>query len=218
MLSKNSAGSIVIEASLILPIFLSFVLVLNSFIQISIAQVALQTAVSETTKQIATHMYPVSLLYREAERKVKSSHTGMIIQQVIDQIIQTRSKAEGTEDFVAQYASFIPEPIVVLLEWEKKERELLEESGQDTSQKVLDQTFNPLINKAFTALVLQFADPKVIDYGHLKVIEVKLPNLAAESEAFIAIEAQYEISIPIPFFQQTITLRKRAVERVWKGS
>jgi len=218
MLSKNSAGSIVIEASLILPIFLSFVLVLNSFIQISIAQVALQTAVSETAKQIATHMYPVSLLYREAERKVTSSHTGVIIQQVIDRIIQTRSKAEGTEDFVAQYASFIPEPIVVLLEWEKKKRELLEATGKDTSQKVLDQTFNPLINKAFTALVLQFADPKVIDYSHLKVIEVKLPNLAAESEAFIAIEAQYEISIPIPFFQQTITLRKRAVERVWKGS
>lgn len=201
-----------------MPIFLSFVLVLNSFIQMTMAQIALQTAVSETAKQIATHMYPVNLLYKEAESRAVSSQTGVIIQNVIEQIVQIRSKAEGTEDFVAQYASFIPESIVLLLGWEKKKRELLEASGQASTQKVLDQTFNPWVNKAFTSLVLQFADPQVIHPSQLKVIEVQLPNLAAKTDAFIAIEAQYEISIPIPFFQRTFALRKRAVERVWVGS
>jgi hypothetical protein len=203
---------------LILPIFLSFVLVLNSFIQLAVAQIALQTAVSETTKQIATHMYPVKLLYTKAESKALNSHTGAVIQQVIDQIAQSRSKVTDTEDYVAQYASYIPEPIVLLLEWEKKKRELLEAGGQDSTERVLEQSFNPLINKAFTTLVLQYADPKVIRPNHLKVIDVQLPNLAASTEAFIAIEAQYEISIPIPFFQRTLALRKRAMERVWIGS
>ncbi|MEX2461365.1 MAG: hypothetical protein WD469_08725 [Paenibacillaceae bacterium] len=201
-----------------MPIFLSFVLVLNSFIQLTVAQIALQTAVSETTKQIATHMYPVHLLYTEAESKIASSHTGAVIQNVIDQIVQTRSKVTDSEDFVAKYTSYIPEPIVVLLEWEKKKRELLEAKGQDSAQQVLDQTFIPLINKAFTALVLQFADSKVIHSDQLRVVDVKLPNLALSSEAFIAIEAQYDISIPLPFFHRTLALRKRAVERVWVGS
>jgi hypothetical protein len=201
-----------------MPIFLSFVLVLNSFIQITIAQIALQTAVSETTKQIATHMYPVNLLYKEAESKAANSQAGGLIQNVIEKIAQIRSEAAGTEDFIAQYASFIPEPIVLLLEWEKKKRELLESNGQDSAQNVLDQTFNPLVNKAFTSLVLQFADKEIIRPSHLKVIEVELPNLASETAEFIAIEAEYKVTIPIPFFQRTFVLRKRAVERIWVGS
>jgi hypothetical protein len=212
------SGSIVVEASLILPIFLSFILVLNSFIQITIAQIALQTAVSETTKQIATHMYPVKLLYMEAESKITGNHTGLIIQQVLEKIVETRSKLTDSEELVEQYASYIPEPIVTILKLEKKHRELLESNGQDMSQQLLDQTFNPLVNQAFTKLVLQFADHNVIQPNHLNVVDIQLPNLASPSEAFIAIEAQYDIQLMIPFFHRTLALRKRAMERLWIGS
>jgi hypothetical protein len=203
---------------LILPVFLSFVLVLNSFIQITIAQIALQTAVSETSKQIATHMYPVKLLYMEAESKITGSHTGLIIQQVLEKIREARSKVTDSEELVEQYASYIPQPIVTFLELEKKHRELLEANGQHMSKQILDHSFNPLVNQAFTSLVLQFADHKVIQPNHLKVVDVQLPNLASPSEAFIAIEAQYDIQLMIPFFHRTIALRKRAVERLWIGS
>jgi hypothetical protein len=200
-----------------LPIFISFVLVLNSFIQISTAQIALQTAVSETTKQLAAHMYPVNLLYKKAEGQIVGSHTEAIIQRVLDQIEQARNKVSNSEDFVEKYASYIPEPIVVLLEWEKKKRELLEANGQDKSQELLDQAFNPMANKAFTDLVLKFADPVILHPDHLKVIDVQLPNLAL-SDALIAIEAEYDIQLPIPFFHRTMALRKRAVEKAWIGS
>jgi hypothetical protein len=182
------------------------------------AQIALQTAVSETTKQIATHMYPVKLLYMEAESKIAGSHTGDIIQRVLEQIIETRSKVTDSEDLVEQYASYIPEPIVLFLEWEKKHRELLEANGQDMSQQLLDHTFNPLVNQAFTKLVLTFTDNQVIQPNHLKVVEVQLPNITLPSEALIAIEAQYDIQLAIPFFNRTLALRKRAVERLWIGS
>jgi hypothetical protein len=201
-----------------MPFFLSFVLVLNCFIQITMTQIALQTAVSETTKQIAAHMYPVKLLYTEAESQVTDSKTGLAIQRVLDQIEQIRSKVSRSVDFVEQYSSYIPEPIIVLLEWEKKKRELLEAKGQNTSQQILDQTFNPLINKAFTKVVLQFTDTQMINSKHLNVVDVQLPNLDSSSEALIAIEAQYDLKLPIPFFHRTLFLRKRSVERVWIGS
>jgi hypothetical protein len=163
-------------------------------------------------------MYPVKLLYMEAESKITGSHTGAIIQQVLEQIVEARSKVTDSEELVEQYASYIPEPIVLLLEWEKKRRDLLEANGQEMSEQLLDQTFNPLVNQAFTKLVLTFADNQVIQPDHLKVVYVQFPNLALPSEAYIAIEAQYDIQLAIPFFHRTLALRKRAVERLWIGS
>jgi hypothetical protein len=204
----------VIEASLILPFFISFVLVLNSFIQISIAQFALQTAVSETNKQLASHMYPVKLLYIEAKTQVESSKAGVVIQRVLDQVEQARSKITDSEDLVERYASYIPEPIVVWMECEKRKREFLEENGQETAMKLL----KPILNQAFTKLVLQFTDTALLRPDQLHVVDVDLPDLDSSSDGFIAIEAQYDLNLPIPFFHRTLSLRKRAVERIWVGS
>jgi hypothetical protein len=190
------------------------VLVLNSFIQISLAQFALQTAVSETNKQLAGHMYPVKLLYMEAKNQVDSSKAGVLIQRVLDQIEQARSKVTNSEDFVERYASYIPEPIVVWLECEKKKRELLEQNGQETAMKLL----KPILNQAFTKLVLQFSDTGLLRPEQLHVVDVDLPNLESSTDAFIAIEAQYDQRLSIPFFHRTLSLRKRAVERIWVGS
>jgi hypothetical protein len=199
---------------LILPFFISFVLVLNSFIQISLAQFALQTAVSETNKQLASHMYPVKLMYMEAKNEFESSKAGVVIQRVLDQVEQARSKITNSEDLVTRYASYIPQPIVVWMECEKKKRELLEENGQAAALKLM----KPIVNQAFTKLVLQFTDTAFLRSDQLHVVDVDLPDLEASSAAFIAIEAQYDLRLPIPFFHHTLSLRKRAVERIWVGS
>jgi hypothetical protein len=208
----------VIEASIILPLFICFVMVLNNFIQITIIQTAMQTAVSETNKQIATHMYPVKLFYAEAKERAVNSKTGVIIQQVLDQIAKTRSKVTDSEDLAAQYTSYIPEPIVLLLEWEQKKREFFEAQGQSKAQQTVDQLFTPLLNKAFTQLLLQFADTKILHASHLNVVEVKLPDLEGNGDKFISIEAQYDYHMPVPFLHKTIALRQRASERIWVGN
>jgi hypothetical protein len=212
----NQSGSIVVEASIILPLFICFVMILNCFIQVTIVQTALQTAVSETNKQIATHMYPVQLLYAEAKEKAVNSRSGVMIQQVLDQIAQARSKVTDSEDFVGLYASYIPEPIVQLLEWEKKKRELYENQGHNLAQQTVD-IFTPLLNKAFTKLVLQFADTGILHAARLNVVEVKLPDLEGNGDKLVSIEAQYDYQLPLPFFHKTISLRKRASERIWVG-
>jgi hypothetical protein len=199
---------------LILPFFISFVLVLSSFIQISLAQFALQTAVSETNKQLASHMYPVKLLYMEAKTQLETSKTGIVIQRVLDQVVQARSKVINSEDFVERYASYIPEPIVVWMECEKKKRQFLEENGQEAAMKL----WKSVLNQAFTKLVLKFTDTALLRPDQLHVVDVNLPDLESSTDAFIAIEAQYDHRLSIPFFHRTLSLRKRAVERIWVGS
>ncbi|MCD1260383.1 pilus assembly protein [Paenibacillus athensensis] len=51
----NENGSITLEAALVLPLFLAFVLCLMTIIKLTIVQMSLQNATSEMTKQVATH-------------------------------------------------------------------------------------------------------------------------------------------------------------------
>lgn len=64
---KEREGSITLEATIILPFFLVFVLALITIIHIIMTELALQSAVHETVKQMAAHMYPVYLLHAYAD-------------------------------------------------------------------------------------------------------------------------------------------------------
>ncbi|NBI27864.1 TadE/TadG family type IV pilus assembly protein [Chengkuizengella marina] len=59
---RNNQGSLVLEASIVLPIFISAFLALVSFLQIALAEMALHQAVNEATKITATHVYPIYIL------------------------------------------------------------------------------------------------------------------------------------------------------------
>ncbi|NDI35577.1 TadE/TadG family type IV pilus assembly protein [Chengkuizengella sediminis] len=59
---KNKRGSLVLEASIVLPIFISAFLALISFLQIALAEMALHQAVNEATKLTVTHVYPIYVL------------------------------------------------------------------------------------------------------------------------------------------------------------
>ncbi len=54
-------GSMVVEASLVMPMFIFFVLFLIYIVQMTLVSTALQSTVSDTVKMVSTHMYPVAL-------------------------------------------------------------------------------------------------------------------------------------------------------------
>lgn len=54
-------GSMVVEAAMVLPFFLLFVLFLISIVQMTLYSTALQSTASDTVKSISTHMYPAAL-------------------------------------------------------------------------------------------------------------------------------------------------------------
>lgn len=51
-----------LEAALILPLFMLFIIFLAMMIKIAIAEIALKQSVSRTTEYIATHLYPVQIV------------------------------------------------------------------------------------------------------------------------------------------------------------
>lgn len=77
-LIKNEHASLTLEAAMVMPFFLLFIVFLATMIRIGIAEIALNHAASQTTEVIATHVYPAALL----DKKVKST---------IDTYIQDKS-------------------------------------------------------------------------------------------------------------------------------
>ncbi|MBC8081222.1 MAG: hypothetical protein H7X86_12825 [Gorillibacterium sp.] len=207
-----------LEASIALPFFILLVLAMNCFIRLSVVESKLQSATSETVKEISTHFGPIDLLYREAHKVVVTSKPGVIVGQVINKIEGAREQVLGVEDAAIQMEALIPEPIVHLLKWEKTRREQLELSGNQFAQDAIQECVDPLLNQAFKPIILHFSDDRVIHKENLTVVKVTMPDLNAYKHVDFGIEVEYKYQLPIPFVNKTITLRKRAMERVWIGS
>jgi hypothetical protein len=219
-LIHKEEGGIVLEAALVLPLFLSFVLLLVGFIQVSLAEMALQSAVSDTTKVIAANMYPLDLLYQEARSKWEQSSAKGLIDQTLGRIDTAKQKVVQAEEFVDEYERWIPEPVVKLMGWEKNQREELEalsQAGTEEAKQQIKAFYQPKLNSALTPMVVSYANKTRLKPERLKVTKVIFPDLNNKEEAFIGIEAQYEVPLAIPFFKKKIVIRKHAYEHAWVG-
>lgn len=63
---RKEDGSLTLEAALVMPVFLLFTVFLATMIRISVADMALKQAVSETAEVVATHAYPAALAQEAA--------------------------------------------------------------------------------------------------------------------------------------------------------
>lgn len=67
---KDDDGSLTLEAAMVMPIFLLFVVFLATIIRISVADLALRNAVNNTAEILATHAYPAYLAEKAAKSKI----------------------------------------------------------------------------------------------------------------------------------------------------
>lgn len=181
---------------------------------------ALQSAVSETTKVVAAHMYPVDLMYQQAKGKWDQSSMKGKMEQVLDQIDSVKQKAVNTEEFIDEYERWIPDPVVKLMEWERMHRQELEDmthAQTDEAKQKIKDTYKPLLNEAVTPIVALYANKSRLKTDRLKVTDVILLDLNGKKDVFIGIEAQYEVPLIIPFFHKVMVVRKKAMERAWIG-
>lgn len=211
-------GGIVLEASLILPFFLAFVIGLVICIQIAVLEMALQAGVSEATKSIAGQLYPVRLLVQEAKSRYDQSQAAQMMNSAIDRVQMARDQVKNTESLADEYAAYIPDSLLELVKWEKEKRELGEGKAQEELDELYEAQVKPRILAAFTPIVYAFSDKTIIDKEKFKVISVILPSMESGGNALIAIEAQITYKLPIPFMSHTIILKKKAAERAWVGA
>ncbi|GFZ88099.1 hypothetical protein GCM10008018_37770 [Paenibacillus marchantiophytorum] len=214
---KEQRGSIVLEASLVLPFFLAFVVGMVICIQIALLELALQTGVAEATKTFAGQLYPLRLLMLEAKTKYDQSSSGEMLNSAIERVKSARSQVMNTEDLAEEYAAYIPDSLMELVRWEKEKREFGEsKAGAELSDLYENQILERMY-AAFTPIVYAFCDRRTIRKDSFKVSSMTLPSMESGGDAFIGIEAQITYKLPLPFMSHTITLRKKAYERAWVG-
>lgn len=186
-------GSIVVEAAIIMPMLLVFIVTMIAFVQIAIKEMALQSAVSETTKYVAAHMYPLYLL--------SQSEIGQDLQALNARISEGKEQWAAWDAVAQDYAAIIPDPLLALI------------SGHTVLDEIYESTSN-----AIALLVLQyFVDERMLKVEQLSVIASELPNFQS-AHPYFGMEVRYTYKLLIPFFQREIMLHKSAYERVWVGN
>lgn len=192
-LIRKDDGSITLEAAMILPFFMLFIVFLATLIRISVADMALYKAAAETNEIVVAHAYPA-------------------------EVIRT-----GVEDFAKnKVQSVLPGDLEVdhLTEWGNQ---ALEFFGVDAGASIAnyletlaeESILQPILQDKFE----QAAGDTFFNSDNLEVTNVILPSLAGGSGGdYFRIEVTYEIPISIPFVNRSIILSKTASERLWTGS
>jgi hypothetical protein len=216
-MNKGCEGGIVLEASLTLPFYALLLLGAISLIQTAAADLALRSAVSETAKTIAAYMYPVGLLYAEGKAQAESSRPAQAWGRIKARAEAAQNQVERTEQFVDDYAAYLPEPLVHFAEGEQEWRESLEAAAGERVDEAKQQAAEAVARTVFTPIVKRFADLKLLDEKRLHVIHVDWPVPDDPDRAWIGIEATYEMKLALPIFGKTVVLKKKALERCWIG-
>lgn len=206
------------EAAIAMPFFLAFVLALICVVKLTVTDMALSHAVSETVKQMAASAYPVELLANEAQRVYQESGVGGKVNEWLGHIQAARDKVMQGEQWVQDYRAFIPDILVSLVEWEQKLREQMELAAAGEVELFVRQHIDPVVRSAFKEAVYHYADEQVLRKERLTVTEVELPQFWGSEQREIGIVAEYSFRLPIPFINKTVTLRKKAYERIWVGA
>lgn len=197
----------VLEAALILPVFISFILAMIAFIQAAIVSIALQDGVNHTVQEAASHVYPAKIIYQ----KFKSTATGEAIDRYIEKIKTAQDASRQLNAAAPLHKSYIPDSVYTLIEWEQRQQTAASGKLPAPLQQEEDLVFTQLLQKqmgggAFTG-----------SRNQPQVVEVLLPDLLTGSQPYFRLTAEYRFTLPVPFFNYQIVIRKTAAERCWLG-
>ncbi|WP_239614773.1 TadE/TadG family type IV pilus assembly protein [Cohnella mopanensis] len=189
--SDNCHGGVTVETALVMPVFMMFVLFLIFMVQTAVISMALHGALSQTTRQAASAWYPISL----GIDQVRGS-------EINQQIEQWNDKWLGVRETLSEYGQYLPSP---MKEWAEQAA-----SGSFS----LEQHAARL---AFSQLVKQFLDERILDDSRLTIRSIGLPELDDRSKAYLTVEAEYVLPVQVPFLGRRLRVRESARERVWIG-
>ncbi|WP_379132860.1 TadE/TadG family type IV pilus assembly protein [Paenibacillus sp. sgz500958] len=217
----NSEGSMTVEAAMVLPLFLLFVLFLISIVQMTLYSTALQATVSDTVKVVSSHMYPAALAVQKWNGTSEQGQAGGGTES--SNTAASTGEAEGQDssltwgvprlsltDWSESYVSSLPEP---LDEWVKaalsKGEGPLQELQAEASESVLDLAVKPMLKP--------YLSSDFLNYEHIHVSNIIVPDLKSGGRPYFGLEVSYELPMKIPFLNKGLVLESKAIERVWIG-
>lgn len=185
---KRDRGSITLEASLALPFFVAFVIVLIVMVKMAMFQMALQSAVNESVKQIATHAYPAYVL----KPGVQQSEAWQKVQKPIDEVNAAWNNVKQYEDDINELG------IDVHI---TKDVEEYVQNMVGIAQTVVA-----------TPIVRLYADTGVFTPEEINKITVSKVTFYDD---YLGMQVEYPYQFSVPFFSDTIVLRAQAMEKLW---
>lgn len=219
---RRDEGSMVVEAAMVLPVFLLFVLFLIYIIQMTLYSTALQSTASDTVKMISTHVYPATLAAQKwadaADAGANPAGNGGS-----DSNGSVGAAAGGhasgkwsiprlsLEEWSGSYAEAMPPPIDDWVRAAVQRAEgPLQELQAEASQAVLDLALKPLMKPYLAA--------DWLDYERIHVSNVTIPELKEGTRPYFGLVVSYELPMKVPFLNKAIVLEASSVERVWIGN
>ncbi|MCM3749683.1 hypothetical protein M3223_20225 [Paenibacillus pasadenensis] len=190
---RSEQGSILLEAALVLPIFLLLLVFLSAFIQLATTETALQRTVDNTAKQIAAHIRPAQLLRQELDARLNAAQAA------------SQLPLPAWSEAAAQAAGHLPMPA----------GQLTEAVLNGNWQPAVDWAASEAARPALEPLLRESAENTLLNKERLSLSRVQLPDLTTGENAFLLLEAEYEFPIRVPFTGEKIILRRTAMERVW---
>lgn len=197
----SEQGSMVVEAALVLPMFMFFVIFLIYIVQMTLISTALQSTVSDTVKTVAAHMYPISLAVQ-----ANSDNSGTGEPSTSHWEIPQLSLA----DWVSKYSDSLPVPVN---EWVRD----AVASGEEPLQQLKNQTIEAVLDPVLKPVLKPFMPGNLLDYDRIHVSNVRIPNLKSGASPYFGIEVNYALPIRVPFLNKRIVLQAKAQERLWIG-
>lgn len=207
-------GSMVVEAAMVLPIFLLFVLFLISIVQMTLYSTALQSTASDTVKSISTHMYPAALAVQKWG--ATSETDADPVKSGTDLSAGNQAKSNWTiprlslTDWGSSYAMSLPKP---LNEWVMSALE----KGEGPLQKLQAETSESALDLAVKPLLKPYLSSDLLDFDRIHVSNIIVPELKKDTRPYFGLVVSYELPMKVPFLNQRIVLEASAVERLWIG-
>lgn len=198
LFSGKEQGSIVLEASLVLPVFLFFVMFLIYIVQMTLVSTALQSTAGEGVKQLSTQIYPVSLVFTPTDSAGSDSESGWKIPEL------------SLTEWAEEYASSLPEP---LSDWVRTAATRGEQPLQEIKTSVIENVLDPAVKP----LLKPFIETTLLDAERVHVNGISVPDLKNKTNPYFRLELSYELPIKVPFLSKPLRIQAAAAERVWIG-
>lgn len=201
--TESEHGSMVVEASIVLPMFMFFVIFLIYIVQMTLISTALQSTVSDTVKTITSHIYPVSIAINKGSASSEAPSEGT-------QTSHWEIPKLSLRDWASQYSSSLPSP---LNQW------IMEAAiaGDEPLQQLKNQTAEAVLDPVIKPILKPFMPEGLLDFDRIHVSNVFIPNLKSGQNPYFGIEVSYELPIKVPFLNKKIVLQAKSQERLWIG-
>lgn len=188
-LRKSEDGVITIEAAMVIPIILTFILALLTIVQIAIAEMALQESVSEGAQTMSHYGY----LAQQGAGLIQNETDAMI------GVIEERGSEAANHGIIEYILSNAAD------------------KGKGALGELITNLSNGLQEDASNKLVKSLYEERVGSGGFFNASAITVTSNVSDGEN-VEITAEVPLEVVLPFFSRTLTIKKKAVEQVWNGA